>query len=706
MERHLTKLLFFFVILFLLLGAGSYIYYWLSIIFFCILFSFYYKQLEWSVINFRRADVIVWSIFLIISLFSSFFSKSIPASFEEFTLYLFSCFLYFFIVMFPKKLLSQKDFLHITILATIVLSFVSLVNYYHSSISTISQTTLINYYYGHNHLASILILSLPIVYYYYFFNRNRIQKILFFFLFVSLLLTLGRVAIMVGILEFIFVHLIFKRTVSKRELISYFIVLVVPILLLLIVSFSHVFLKEICTSSYRFKVVLCKSLQNEGRIYYWQQAINGLKENYFIGTGPGTFFITNNKYQQLLNIKTAYAHNAYLQFFSEMGVLGGISFIGLILCLFFISLRATEKKSLSFMMFIGLLGMLFNVFFDFDLSISAVFIFTFLYFAILVREKNGYGSIKKSNSFFKIVMILFATFLLITSFLFFADIVILKQKDVQIKKEVFLFNSQKQSYFKKYTFDTLYPYFKNDSEFYMHFYNHGTLDTVQKISVFKKIRKLLPASIIYFHDYELYKSQSKLDEYRSELLEGLDLLQKFESATGVYYYDQRKELLSKLFLLYDPLEEDNFESTLELIHLTTNIYPWYHHKIDYNAIDLPSKSCDITKEIIDLSGEPFGEQRIPVAKIYLQCLAYCKLSFNSDGTDMCFLKDRIIHNYFEYTHEDPRQFLIDFTGVVGQSIYDDTQFSQTKLLEQAIFIEDTEREIKKEYQTELEHYFF
>ncbi|MFH1339128.1 MAG: O-antigen ligase family protein, partial [Candidatus Omnitrophota bacterium] len=71
------------------------------------------------------------------------------------------------------------------------------------------------------------------------------------------------------------------------------------------------------------------------RINYWFDTLKIIKANLWTGVGPGNFNLTFARY----------AHNSYLQIWAEMGILGAVSFLWLIIAALNSAFKAIKKSS-------------------------------------------------------------------------------------------------------------------------------------------------------------------------------------------------------------------------------------------------------------------------------------------------------------------------------------------------------------------------
>jgi len=125
------------------------------------------------------------------------------------------------------------------------------------------------------------------------------------------------------------------------------------------------------------RFALDKLLQ-EGRPLYWSNMTAVIKDFPLFGTGLGTFASVYPAYEEVgLDGFLVHAHNDYLEYFSEIGVVGGILLLGGILFmaansfLFWRGRRNPEVKGLAMGGLISVALMLIHSFSDFNLHIPA-----------------------------------------------------------------------------------------------------------------------------------------------------------------------------------------------------------------------------------------------------------------------------------------------------------------------------------------------
>ena len=142
-------------------------------------------------------------------------------------------------------------------------------------------------------------------------------------------------------------------------------------------------------------------LDLSGRIEMWKGTVNIARDNWLLGTGPGTFTHNFPKYRLLgLTSFVNYAHNDYLQIASEMGILA------LLLVAFIISsiikkgirthniAKTSFKKWISLSLSVGILSLSLHGLIDFNFYIPANMILFAVFSGLILnissrREKES-----------------------------------------------------------------------------------------------------------------------------------------------------------------------------------------------------------------------------------------------------------------------------------------------------------------------------
>lgn len=297
-----------------------------------------------SEVTINYQDVFILGFFLY-EVLSLFYSKSFYTSRQSVLLNI-NYFLFFYYVYWRIKTKSQILYLvhglllfggvYATIALTIIgLDFLGIKNYSNSDYITL---TFVN----RNHFSGLLEMlvytgiALSLLHtgskrILYLFTSAYIATAIFFSLsrggILSLSVSLVFLALMLTILE--------KNKKYGIVIISFaFIVL----LLLLFLGLDPII--------ERLGTLENPELAGKGRLEYWKGSLNMIKDNFWLGTGIGTFAIAYPMYQTTYanSMFVTHPHNDYLELFTETGFIGFLVFSGIILSIFNYIIRNYKQQ--------------------------------------------------------------------------------------------------------------------------------------------------------------------------------------------------------------------------------------------------------------------------------------------------------------------------------------------------------------------------
>lgn len=120
------------------------------------------------------------------------------------------------------------------------------------------------------------------------------------------------------------------------------------------------------------------------RLTFSKDGMRIFLDNPLLGTGGGTWQDTYYKYQSF-SYNSAEAHNFYIQFLTEVGIIGGVVFLSIIYLLLrnFAVQVLLNKDDVNMPIFAGVFMIIGHAFIDFDLSLSAPMLLLWLLIGML-----------------------------------------------------------------------------------------------------------------------------------------------------------------------------------------------------------------------------------------------------------------------------------------------------------------------------------
>ncbi|QQG44335.1 MAG: O-antigen ligase family protein [Candidatus Roizmanbacteria bacterium] len=324
----------------------------------------------------RKNYTSLFFIGLIIStLISTFFSINLSSS-------IFSLILIvtYFIVFHTAKFIfpDNKAKNRLIIFFVLINFFLAIISLYYTLINygdhTSGGVSFMRVYFGHNHLSALLLFSIPLSFYLLTCLKQKIYKlffwIIFVFLMISLYLTFARVSIISLLTTFLITFfLLFK--INKRILILSTLVSSIIIIFMLATSVKR---------AQELKIRKFNTLSLSVRLGYWQQSFDNFLQHPLIGSGPDTFRIVSKKSPRNIKPYTFFSHNLFIQLLTDMGIIGFIANLGLLISIIISSFKKLQKSTpMIYAIWIGMTALVINGLFDYDWQIASIpFIFWLL----------------------------------------------------------------------------------------------------------------------------------------------------------------------------------------------------------------------------------------------------------------------------------------------------------------------------------------
>lgn len=432
---------------------------------FCIFRMFSEREIK---IKRTPLDIPILSFFFVF-IIASFNSGYIYATLTEFIRLASLAAVFYIVVNFINKENEIKRLLDVALMVSTGIALFGILQYlgaldrsWWDSPRFLSAT-----YINHNHFAGLMELSIPLCLGMILSEKETGKKMMYVYSFlvlsIAFLLSLSRGGWLSLTVAMIFMFAaIFKKGKTR---VAFFIVILLLITLgLFIFNTGYVDLLFKRISSYG-------ELDLSGRALIWKGTIGIIKDNWLLGTGPGSFIYNFPRYRVAsLNRFVNFAHNDYLQVSSEMGVFGlalMVIIIGLIITK---GLKTYNVAKMSFKRWTSLslstavLSLSLHGLGDFNFYIPANAILFTVFSALIFnissrREKERPPLILKPNPVFKVFISLgVITLLIFIATSLAAEICITKAERALSKNELERAEGMARSATRLCPFNHMYTY--------------------------------------------------------------------------------------------------------------------------------------------------------------------------------------------------------------------------------------------------------
>ncbi|MEW6410120.1 MAG: O-antigen ligase family protein [Nitrospirota bacterium] len=210
----------------------------------------------------------------------------------------------------------------------------------------------------------------------------------------AILFTGSRGATAIGILFFLFVILLFKKNHKEtwiKQVLFIIALIIIVHMLLLMSGIKQIHLVQISVIDRGVASVVDSGTV---RLPIWSNTLDIISKNLLLGTGAGTFPIIYNQYLAVGGGLPIHAHNLYLTLASEIGLIGLVSFLGIVIFaykkgFFLLKNTATEDKWLIIFIILSISCFLLHNLFEHDLWIPPFQILFFLLLSNLLIIHNA-----------------------------------------------------------------------------------------------------------------------------------------------------------------------------------------------------------------------------------------------------------------------------------------------------------------------------
>jgi len=538
-------------------------------------------------------------LFLFFALISSAFSHHIPLTLEKYLFYIYAISLFLFFLKIDRKLLKIEIFIDYLLLLSLILNvLVIFLTIFSNSRNLFQGMNLLIRSYGHNHYVAFLILVIPLIWWRLLKNPSSIffskkiglflNSILLISSYLLVLISLSRWGLLIVVVQFISIFLLSKNifyALRKNQFIySLFKSL---IFLFLSISFIFIFLSlpffnndNNCSLRF-YRKDLCISLTENSRFFYWRQAYLSFKNYPLFGYGLNTFKHVARRFPIINEQHSTYAHNIFLHNFAEMGVLGGGTFIILIVYIFYQSALSIKKskKNINNFLYIGAISSLINAMLDFDWHFFVVFLLTLIFLAFILSDQSRKKNQKQNDQSWKYFIF----------FLSFVSIILSIGSVMTV-----IWQKSKTKYWLKYTpfysiavkapydesvntvgnYKTLYSLYRYDTNFILRFLNlEEEFDKNLKKQLYLDLAEIDPAGfavIINFEDWEIEEAKILLDK----LIQVIESYRLFDGGYFINYW-RRKDLAQQVFTLAQQAYEQGDWSNASYFYQNAHFFDPY-----------------------------------------------------------------------------------------------------------------------------------
>lgn len=601
------------------------------------LFFYFLLNIDWKIVKNNNLYLWLWIGFFLAVFAASLTTHSFPLTLYQLGIYAqsFLFFLFFVTTNFTAKgiklcLLAILLSVGIAAIFSIVISLTT------DWGSHLPPMTLLYPVYGHSHLSALLVLLYPLSFY-FAFKQSEHKKlwILIFFLYTAAqLISLGRISIFLACIQCVFVFYGSRKFFrKKRKLVILSVVsfasLLVMMGVLVYVSFFRCPSFILDTQATLLQSVICKkTITNEPRFYYWKQAAQAMLNYPVTGYGPGTFRLISDKYKQIPNLKTIFAHNEYISFFAESGFFSGVLFISVLLLPILGFLRQivgssndSEKSTWHSYLLLGYSSFLILLFFDYSLQFLPVQIIFFSVLGIISRAykityTDAWGN---SHSMYMIIAIKLIYLLCMGMFIFWLFIQIGADRNhIFMGKHVRLFEPHSMEQMKNESLS------KKESDlarklYIFHPFMTNLLDK-------EKQKEVDPWSFVS----DLKSSERNPTPSVDDFIFAEKLI---ANSRGIYSHDDfllEKVVSTRAHLLAKELwASGKTQSAKEYYYIASRIHFWSMHKfrLPINEIHPTQEDCDFLQKMLFFPIEPFGDSRAQASEGYARCANIYASSF-------------------------------------------------------------------------------
>jgi O-antigen ligase len=356
-----------------------------------------------------------------------FYTGSLDASYPSIVQYWGVMFLFLGLTLYVKDETDLHSLLWIGLLCSAVHSL-SVVFQIIPANWALETTDTVTHFRNKNIFSSYILFFPPLALFLRSYSYSRISRFTANFLFVLIMVVFWLAGSKGGegaiIIELLIISLYFLYKNDRQGLKSLVVLVLVSIILyhslIFISNKSSIVMRSVASTSSISSFSQGGSLDQ--RLYYWQGTWGIIKDYWLTGTGPSTFNLVAPLYLAMIEdplhaadaryrgfaMDPSHAHNLYLQFASELGIVGfGLFF----LLIYFIYTKSyshfrdniRHRHGLNFFVLVSITGYLLHGLFEYNWGYAEyIYTFTILVFIVdfTIRNNSEHTSEPKRYYFF------------------------------------------------------------------------------------------------------------------------------------------------------------------------------------------------------------------------------------------------------------------------------------------------------------------
>lgn len=287
--------------------------------------------------------------------------------------------------------------------------------------------------YGHNSVSYLFIFLLPIVYEWYIQKSSWKTGIFAILTVILIFSTFARgVWILTGIYTLVFIGRRFRELSNSNKIVLFAVSLFFLTVFLGFFRINTGVHFNVKYASFFQRYVLKESV-TDNRIQYWTQAMHAIRERPVFGSGPGTFFLQSERFQKTEGMYSWYAHNSVLQMMTELGILGSIPVLLLLVYTTVIAYRQIRRKRTTSVPYMSIildgcvLTILYSLY-DYTMDFFVIWVLLWAGLGILVGTSDTQGRTINIHRFFMRMTVIFILFFCVC---FFGDYIQFLTTDTQ-----------------------------------------------------------------------------------------------------------------------------------------------------------------------------------------------------------------------------------------------------------------------------------